>query len=89
MTARSDFEAQAALYMAAAGILPSVRVLPAAAVPRGSVLLLEREEGGPRSPVTVLAIANATPRVGRLTWTTPLGPVEIGAATDVEVVSLP
>ena len=63
--------------------------LPAAAVPVGAVVLVEREEGGARSPVVVSRVHNSEPASGRLRWETNGGDVAIGAATPVEIVGLP
>lgn len=65
-----------------------MRTLAAAAVQKGDVVLLARVEGGPRSPVTIVRVHNSEPSPGRITWDTNVEPVEIGAATRVEVVSL-
>lgn len=61
-----------------------MRMLPAAAIPKGSVVLLEGAD------FDIQKVENATPMPGRITWTSQAGrSVEVGGAQRVEVVSLP
>jgi hypothetical protein len=68
--------------------------LPAAAVPEGAeVLVPDRVENG-NTPsmlqITVNTIENNTPVAGKITWHDKRGiTVTVGAATMIEIVSLP
>lgn len=59
-----------------------MRTLAAAAVQKGDVVRVSGHE------IRVVRVHNSEPSPGRITWDTDVEPVEIGAATRVEVVRL-
>lgn len=66
-----------------------MRTLPAAAIKAGDTVLLAREEGGARLPITVSRVHNADPVAGEIRWETgESGDVTVSAADRVEVLSL-
>lgn len=61
-----------------------MRKLPAAAIPKGTVVLLDGAHFG------IQKVENATPVAGRITWVSQVGRrVEVGGADRIQVVSLP
>jgi len=62
--------------------------LIAVAVSKGDIVLLEREEGGPRLPRTVERVHNGTPHLGAVRWDLAGGgTVDLEALEPVEVVT--
>lgn len=60
-----------------------MRTIPAAAVVKDDLVRVDGME------VRVVRVHNSEPFPGRITWDTDVEPVEIGAATRVEILSLP
>jgi hypothetical protein len=62
-------------------------LIPAAAVKAKHTVLIAREEGGSRLPLTVTKVHNSTPTPGRITWELANGEIhEIGAAAPVDII---
>lgn len=65
-----------------------MKTLPAAAIPKGALISVETFTGQPVEAV-IEKVHNSTPKVGRITWDTDKGQLEVGGAQGVEVLSLP
>lgn len=68
-------------------MIPEHRVLPAAAIPVRSEVLVDLGAG--LVPVTLRKIHNADPDPGRIRWETSHGDVPVGGAQRVVVTRLP
>jgi hypothetical protein len=72
-----------------------MRMLPAAAIPEGSVISMEESPGFPGvKNVRITHIENSTPVPGRIMWTCEgdyegVIYIEVGGAQRIEVVELP